>query len=72
MVLKKISGVKPVSFYCLILTFSTNLWRDHFFLTKGNNFMLKILNEIFLFAFLLFLIIGADGITDTFLNALGV
>ena len=34
--------------------------------------MLKILNEIFLFAFLLFLIIGADGITDTFLNALGV
>lgn len=71
MVLKKISGVKPVSFYCLILIFSTNLWRNLHFFTKGN-FMLKILNEIFLFAFLLFLIIGADGITDTFLNALGV
>ena len=34
--------------------------------------MLKILNELFLFAFLLFLIIGADGITETFLNGLGV
>ena len=71
MVLKKISGVKPVSFYCLILTFSTNLWRNHHFFIKAN-FMLKILNELFLFAFLLFLIIGADGITETFLNALGV
>lgn len=34
--------------------------------------MLKILNELFLLAFLLFLIIGADGITDEFLKALGV
>lgn len=34
--------------------------------------MLKILNELFLLAFLLLLITGADGITDTFLKALGV
>lgn len=30
--------------------------------------MLKILNELFLFAFLLFLIIGADGITENILK----
>lgn len=33
--------------------------------------MLKILNELFLFAFLLFLIIGADGITETFFECVG-